>query len=69
MKVSLLSPMEQVRNIGEPEDNTFGGILTKIYETLNANKDKRPYVLWKEKGIKVTNIFECESKIDSFGKK
>ena len=69
MRVSLISPMEQIRNIGEPEDATFGGILNKIYETLSANKDKRPYVLYKVKTQKVTNIFDCHSSIESFGKK
>lgn len=61
--------MEQVRNIGEAEDATFGGILSKIYETLNANKDKKPYVLFQVKTNKVTNIFDCQSSINSFGKK
>jgi len=69
MKVSLVSPMEQVRNIGEPEDATFGGILNKIYETLSANKDKKPYVLFQVKSMKVTSIFDCQSTIDSCGKK
>lgn len=69
MRVSLISPMDQVRAIGEPEDPTFGGILNKIYETLTANKDKRPYVLYKVKTQKVTNIFDCHSSVDSFGKK
>lgn len=69
MRVSLISPLEQVRAIGEPEDVTFGGILNKIYDTLNANKDKKPYVLFQAKTIKVTNIFDCHSTIDTFGKK
>jgi hypothetical protein len=69
MKVSLVSPMEQVRNVGEPDDATFGGVLNKIYETLSVNKDKKPYVLFHVIPMKVTNIFDCQSSIHSCGKK
>jgi len=69
IKVSLTSPMEQVRNIGEPDDATFGGILNKLYETLSVNKDKKPYILSQSKPVKVTNIFDCNSNITSFGNK
>ena len=61
--------MEQVRNIGEPDDATFGGILNKLYETLSVNKDKKPYILSQSKPVKVTNIFDCTSNINSFGNK
>jgi len=67
--VFLKSPSTDTNLYESWDEHNFGNFLIQEYYTLNQTQNEKPYILFHQREVKVTNIFDCASSIDVFGKK